>query len=378
MKRILALTLALAGLLCGCGSKAEPPRAPEAPVIEAPAPEAAAPLEETMETLPAETEPAPTEAPQVYFNPLNGEILDAPFTGRIFANTISNIPDAIPHVGVTQADILMEMYVNNSIVRCLALYTDMAPVEAIGSTRSTRLMFNMIAQHYDLVLSHAGGSSFCLDDANERGLDHFNIDSLMRQGDPLMQGTAYRDKEYKQGEHNLFGIGKGIMDYAESTGVRMTQDHDYLLTFADDGTPADGEDAPKIDITLTYATAKKNTTMEYDTELGKYVYYQYDKKMVDQITEETEAFENVIVMFAGMEGVKYSGATYQKADFLAGGEGYFACGGKIVPITWSCDSETSPFRFMTADGGQLDLGRGNTYIAICSPESQVTWGSAAE
>lgn len=371
MKRILAFTLVLVLLLSGCGSKNT--YTPDDGGNAAGGTEAAAEIEATASATEATTEPTtvPTTEPEVYFNPLNGEILDAPFTGRIFANTISNIYDALPHVGVTQADVLMEMYVNNSIVRCLALYTDIESVEAIGSTRSTRLMFNDIAEHYSLILSHAGGSSYCLGDAGDRGLAHYNIDSLMRQGDPLAQGTAYRDKEYKYGEHNLFGIGAGIKAYAEAQGVPMTLEKDYGLTFTEDGTPVDGETADTITITLTYEKSKKDTTMVYDAALDKYVYNQYDMVMADQITGETEAFTNVIVMLANISHVSYSGAKYQCADFVAGGTGYYANGGKIIPITWTCDSETSPFRFFTGDGEPLDLGMGNTYIAIATPESPV-------
>ena len=395
MKKLCIVFLALCLLLTGCGTPAptEPPTAPvetaaptqaptaaptEAPT-QAPTAEPTAPVETTPAetTAPAETTvptAAPTEAPtepQVFRNPLNGEIIDEPFTGRVFANTISNVFEALPHVGVTQADILMEMYVNNSIHRCLALYTDIESVEAIGSTRSTRLMFNDIAEHYSLVLSHAGGSSFCLGDANDRGLAHYNIDSLMRQGSELAQGVAYRDKQYKSGEHNLFGIGAGIKAYAESEGVPMTLEKDYGLTFTENGTPADGQDAASITVTLTYGKSKKDTTMEYDAEMGKYVYNQFGMVMADQITGETEAFTNVIIMLTEITDVTYSKAFYHSADFLAGGTGFFANGGKLIPITWTCDGDTEPFRFFTADGEPLDLGVGNTYIAIAPKASPV-------
>lgn len=363
MKRLLALILAMTMLLCGCGGKAEEVTT-AVPETEAPVETTAAPTTEPT-TVPT-TEPAP-----IYRNPLNGEILDEPFTGRIFANTISNIPDALPHVGVMQADMLMEMFVNGSIIRCLALYTDIESVNAIGSTRSTRLMFNDICQHLDAILTHAGGSGQCLRDATNRGVPHYNIDSLMRQPDELAQGVAYRDKQYKYGEHNLFGIGPGIKAYAEAQGVPMTLERDYGFTFTEDGTPAEGEAADKISIMITYGKSKKETIMEYNADAGKYIYNQYGKVMTDQITEELEAFTNVIVMYATIN----KNGIYHEADFLAGGTGYYANGGKIIPITWTCDGDTEPFRFMTADGLPLDLGVGNTYVAVCSAESPVTYES---
>lgn len=365
MKRIIALTLALALLLCGCGAKAETPETTAAPVQTTAAPTEAATEAATVPT----TEPEPV----VYFNPLNGEILDEPFTGRIFASTISNIRDAIPHVGVNDADILMEMFVNGSIIRCLALFTDISDVESIGSTRSTRLMFNDIAQHYDAILTHAGGSDQALADAAARGIDNFSIDTWVVS----TTGASFRDEERSRTlgwEHCLMGVGPGIMAYAESQGMALTQpaDKDYCLTFTEDGTPADGEVAEKITIELTYNGSRKETIMEYDFSLDKYVFNQYGKAMADGETGEPEAFRNVIVMYTSI----HLNGIYHEADFVAGGTGYFACGGKLIPITWTCDSEDSPFRFLTEDGQQLDLGMGNTYIAICSSESPVTWEAA--
>lgn len=369
MKKIIALTLVAALLLSGCGSKQAGTNVQKEPEVTAAAPVVteAAPTEAT-------TEPAtvPTTEPVACFDPLNGEILDAPFDGRIYASTISNIRDALPHVGVVKADVLMEMFVNGSIVRCLALFTDLSDVEALGSTRSTRLMFNNIAQHYDAILTHAGGSSQCIGDADDRGLTHYNIDSLMRQGDPLMQGTAYRDTEYKYGEHNLFAIGPGIMAYAESQGVSLTgnPEKDYGLRFTEDGTP-DGEDAKEITVILTCGSAMKDSTMRYDDALGKYVYHQFGMEMRDQITDEVEAFQNVVIMHTNisMDGI------YQVADFNAGGTGYYACGGKLIPITWTCAGDDAPFCFFHEDGTPLEFGQGNTYIAICAPESEVTWSA---
>ena len=102
MKRSIALILVLTLLLCGCGKKADAPQQAAAPAETAPVQTTAAPTTEPT------TEPTtvPTEPP-VYRNPVNGELLDAPFTGRIFANTISNLQENIPHVGAVKADVIM-------------------------------------------------------------------------------------------------------------------------------------------------------------------------------------------------------------------------------------------------------------------------------
>ena len=123
MKRVIALTLTLALLLCGCGARSAPAATPAAVPETTAAPTAEPTTEPT-----AEPTTVPTTEPEVYVNPLNGEVLDAPFTGRIFANTVSNLADNIPHVGVVKADMLIECYVNmDSVVRCLALLPTSTP-----------------------------------------------------------------------------------------------------------------------------------------------------------------------------------------------------------------------------------------------------------
>ena len=365
MKRMIALTLALVLLLCGCGGGKTQAAAPAATETQTPAA-----VETTAEpTTEATTEPTtvPTEPP-VYRNPVNGEIIDEPFTGRIFASTISNLQDNLPHVNLCKADVVFETYVNmNNVVRCLALFSNIEDVEAIGATRSTRPIFNQIAQHYDLILAHAGGSSTALNDAANRGVENFNIESW-----DVMQNvtTSYRDKEYKRTlETSLFGIGSGIKEYAEFAGFPTTLERDYGFRFTEDGVPADGVDAQTITIHMDYKQAKKDTVMVYDEELGKSAWTQYGKIMQDQISGETEAFTNVIVMSADVtnEGL------YHYADFGAGGTGYYANGGKLVPITWSCAGDKDPFLFQTEDGQELQMGVGNTYIAIIGADASVEY-----
>ena len=359
MKRKLAWLLILTLLLSGCGDRQT-------------AEETAAAVTETTAATEPETEPTtvPTEPP-VYRNPLNGEILDEPYTGRVFAHTITNTQDALPHVNAVKADILVEAYVSRGVVRCLGLYTNIGEVEAIGGTRSTRLLFNQIARIYDAVLIHGGGFGMVLEDADNKGLDHFNIDSLYRQADPLAQQVAYRDKQYKRyAPNDLFGYGPGIVEYVQSQGVRMTQPEDkqYYMNFVDDATPADGEIADEI--TIYYGFNTKNTVMKYNRATGKYEYNQYGKLMTDQITGEVEAFNNVLILDASV----YENYIYTEANFQCGGTGYFACGGKLIPITWECERSRNPFRCMTLDGEPLNFNVGNTYMAIIGMEKErVEW-----
>lgn len=165
MKKLIALLLAMSiCILCAaCGgdkadaTKGEPvlnDAETTAPVTEATEEATEAPTEEATE--------APTEAATVYTNPLTGEVLEAPITTRPVVVSISNVKEALPHRGISDADLVFEGFVNGSIVRCLAVYSDITKAESIGSIRSARPILIDIATHYDAFYAHAGGSDYTL------------------------------------------------------------------------------------------------------------------------------------------------------------------------------------------------------------------------
>ena len=49
---------------------------------------------------------------------------------------------------------------------------------------------------------------------------------------------------------------------------------------------------------------------------------------------------------------------------LDSGSGYFACGGKIIPITWEKGGHYDQLRYYTSDGKPLTLGVGKSFVCI--------------
>lgn len=367
---VIAAVLVAGMVFPGCQDAEQTPETTIAPT-QAPS---EAPTETPTET-PTE---APTEAPTEvitesdiqYFNPLTGESLDAPMENRIFAVTINNVPPALPHCGVNDADIIFELFVNDYATRGLALYSDIQNVETIGSVRSWRYNFTDIALAYDAFAAHAGGSDHVLGDVYKAGIDHFNIDTS--------DTTYYSFRDWDRHsagysrEHCLFVKGAGLYDKAVDLGVRVTQDpqKNYGLNFTEDGTPADGETANLINLTFRLDGHPKLTTMTYSEELGKYIWTQYGTTAEDVSEENIEAFENVFILRAD---TNTDSNGYHVSNVYGSGEGYYACGGKIIPILWHHENETDPFTFTLTDGTPLSQGVGNSYIAICPILSEVEW-----
>ncbi len=370
MKKLISLLLILSLILCGCGGKT--PAETTAPATEAPTtvPVTEEPTEAPT-TVPPTEEPteAPTEAPTeppVPTNPLTGEKLEAPMTSRNFAVVINNVPGAMPMHGVSKADLFFEMFVNDYATRGLAIFSDLTKVKSIGSVRSLRYNFIDLAQVYDAVVVHVGASDQVMGDLSRSGVNNVNVG----YGG---SGYYYRDQERLNAgyatEHTMMVWGAETVAYAGSREIRIDrpEDADYGLRFIEDGTPAEGETANVITIHMIHGHADKQSVMKYNPDLGKYLFHQYGYAVYDSSEKQNVCFENVIVMFCEVtnQGV------YHVADLLGSGEGFFACGGKIIPIQWNHDSETDAITFTLADGTPLELGVGSTYVAIAPLDSRV-------
>ena len=375
---VLAGMLVLAGILLGSNPRFEPAeigvKAPTEAMLETVAEQVTeVPVTEPVETFFEESTEPSTEVPEgeteygasLNRDPLTGVVLDEPFSGRIFAFPINNEEASLPHVGTHDAGIIFEMYVNGYFTRCLALYTDITQVKAIGPVRSVRKNITDICAAFDAFLCHANGGEEVMQDLEESGVDHIwvSTDEEMAYWD-----IPRRKKGYGL-DSRLFARGSGVHQYLTENNMRVLAaepNQSYGLNFVEDGTPADGEDAGKILITFRIQNTSKLSTMTYDAKLGQYVYTQYGR---DGKKDDPEKFENVFVMFAEVttEGV------YHVANLEGSGDGYYACNGKLIPIQWHHQNPTDSITFTHIDGTPLNQGVGKSYIAIVPMESSVVW-----
>ena len=331
---ILALMLVLA--LCSCGGGNE---------------ETTAPADEA------------TVADTTIRNPLNGSVLSEKYTGRVVAVTINNVSPALPHRGVGSADVYFELLINDYCTRGLALFSDVKAVDSIGSIRSTRYNFTDIALAYDTVVFHANGADGVISDMNAEGVENAAADLPIGYRDSGRNASGY------SWEHTLFATGESLYQACVDKGFRLTSpDKDYGMRFTEEGTPANGTTANEIEISFTLDGITKKTTMVYDAASDKYIYNQYGKEMIDENTGAKEGFTNVIVIHA----YSFTNGVYHIADIYGSGTGYYACGGKMIPIKWTHAEEADPFVFTLEDGSRLCQEVGNTYIAIAPSGSSLS------
>ena len=371
MKRIFAFVFALSLLLCGCGKNENPyptkstkPAETTAATTEVTVPETTQPETEPQETEPQETEPA-----EVIRHPLTGEVLGEDYSGRIVTVVINNLRDALPHYGVSLADMFFEVETEGGITRCLAVFGDVAGVGTVGPVRSTRTFFNNISQAFDAVLFHCGGSVRGRNGYS--GADGSKISGWEHVDATYVESPYYfrdMDRYNYQGynwEHTLFTTGEGIAKALEKYDYNTPRAFNSGLLFAD-VVQLGGEAAQKVTVVFR---GGKTTEFTYDADSGLYCASQYGREYVDAGNNQRMAFSNVMTLYTGQvfhHDGEYSRSYY---ELIGEGSGHLAIDGEMVAVKWSREALESPFVFTLEDGTPVTLKTGKTYIAVTSNEN---------
>ncbi len=371
MKRLFALLVAACLLLCACGTQT-----PTQPSTAATKPTTTQPTATSPTTLPT-TEPTAvpttvaTEPAVQIRHPLTGELLDEPFTGRCIAVATNNASAAQPLHGIGQADVLYEIMAEGggSVTRCLAVYSNIEDVPKVGSIRSARTYLVNLARGHNAPIVHCGGSSYA--------------NALLAQGvcddlDQMKNGAYfYRDQDRVSAgyawEHTLFASGESILNCLKARNFATESSYEIVPAFSENATP-DGETANTV--TVRFNSNGKQTELTYQEETGCYtgVQHWYNKSQAfqDQNTKEDVQFRNVFVLYTkcwqmepGVPNVAY--------ELEGSGEGYFACGGKIIPIQWHRNDLDEPMTYTLTDGTPLTQGVGKSYVAILPLNSPMSY-----
>lgn len=358
MKRIVCLFCALLLLpLAACTSEnPDPTGAPTESVSVSAVPESQEPIEPT---------PSPEPA---FYHPLTGLPCEEDLSHKKpVAVMLNNLKTALPQQGNGQADILYEIPAEGGITRMLAVYQEPEGLGLVGSVRSARQYYWEIAQGHDAVYIHAGASPEFYNTKNSQGL--FTVDGVNGYYSSRDAGMFWRDRDRIPGhhydyEHSLLTSGEAIANMlAQRELERHQEGYVYEMTFSDNAAPTDGVDASTV--TVPFSTYKTGV-FRYDAEGGVYLAEEYGEPYIDGNDGSQVAVTNLLILQAACAVVDDAGRLKVS---LTSGSGWFACGGKMIPITWEKGSASQQLRYFTAGGDPLALGRGRSYVCII-PSSQ--------
>ena len=356
MKKLFAVLLLLLVVLAACGQQVEPTPSPSPSPI--------------LQPTPVPT-PTPYSGPE---NPLTGMPIDEAWANRRpIAIMLNNIKAALPQLGISQADVIYEVLAEGGITRMLGVFQSVEDVGMIGSVRSARPYYLELALGHDAIYLHAGGSEDAYAKIKSWGVTAFDCVRGPYEGKQAESNLFWRDAERRKTmsiEHTVVTTGQAIQTYLpESTRLEHEADYKYQMSFADDGTPVEGDTANVISVPFS---SYKTGVFQYDPLQGKYLVEEYGKPYVDGNTDQQVSVTNVIVLMTSCAVIPGDDAGRLTVDLTSGGEGWFACGGKIIPIHWSKADRNSQFVYTTLDGTPITLGIGNTYVSIIPTKNNIT------
>ena len=282
----------------------------------------------------------------------------------------NNLKTALPQQGNGQADIIYELMAEGGITRMLAVYQDPSRLGLIGSVRSARQYYWEIAQGHDAVFIHAGGSPEFYNTKSSKGL--FTVDGVNGYYSSKDAGMFWRDRDRIAGhhydfEHSLLTSGEAITDMLSQRELEEHSDgYVYEMAFTDDGTPSGGSKATTVTVPFS---SYNIDVVRYDVRSGLYLVEEYGEPYIDGNDNSQVSVTNLLVLQTTY--VVQDDAGRVKVD-LSSGSGWFACGGKMVPITWEKGSADNQLRYFLEDGSALTLGRGKSYVCVIPSSRSVS------
>ena len=292
--------LAVSLIFAGCGSKDDEDATEETTeAAESTGPAMVMtqePVATTNETPVAEETDVPPDG--MVANPLTGEWIDASLENqRPIAVMIDDEKTALPHFGVSEADVIYEIMnstQNEGVTRFMALFKDYNSVKQIGSIRSTRPTNLQTAPEWNAVLCHDGGPFWNDNFYKNPFVDRFS-------------GTFSRVDNGKSREFTEYALEGDVDKNFKNTGFDKeyneyyTGEHYKFATRANPNTLdqyPDAETANKV----TLAFHHNKPWLEYNADEGVYYYYQYGDKEVDAGNGNKQVcFKNLLIQGARLE-----------------------------------------------------------------------------
>lgn len=289
--------------------------------------------------------------------------------------------DKVRHWGIDAADVVYETpLASNGTTRISALFSDHMP-EAAGPVRSARLAHAWLRQEW-----RAGFCFYGVQTAEHTNVrDEFNRLGLRTSMMILFDGSAGSGKAWKKYYDRVAGL---VSPHNAEVNVAAVQNlidpeagygavNQRPFLFRDDK-PTEGDYAEYIWIENK---VRQSVSPSYEYNVDENVYYRYvggepyyDMDLGPE--EGHQAYANVIVQRCETS-YKYGGSCpvteVAVRNGVAKGNAEIFTGGRYIAGYWMRTGMDERTVFLDADGNEIALQRGKTFIQITDNATEVTY-----
>jgi len=286
-------------------------------------------------------------------NPLSGQHVDD--AGRVRRRAVlvryGNDPQARPHAGIAQAELVMEDLMEAYwITRLTAVFLENTP-EQVGPLRSARPVNIEMLPAFDGMLVYSGAS---IGVTQLLAQNHFDLIDERNQN-----GLFYRSSQ-KSSPHNLYTNLVAVRERLRAVGWERPSNI-RGFTFSD--TPPAGQPANRVDIPLPSSSVVAWT---WDGPAGVYRRWVQGKPYTDALTGEQVGCANVIVIYAKhwkTDIVEDSLGSRAIGIALKGGERVqIFRDGQVIEGYWWRKDANQLFQFIDQAGNPIPLKPGHSWM----------------
>lgn len=359
---LLIMSMAAASM-AGCGSAEES----EEPVTEVDFADIAGNTVTEPET---QTQEESTEAESeeshegMYRSEITNEWIDESLKDqRPVAIMVDNESLALPHYGLTEADVVYEIMnstANGRITRFMAIVKDWGSITQFGSIRSTRPTNIMLAAEWNAVLCHDGGP-FYIDDW------------IAKDYSANFSGGFTRVDNGKKREYTEY-VCTGDLDEKFSNSKYSTEYNEYYPGqhyFFSDTEIELSEESGAFDCTeIELPFPHNKSRLEYNESTGTYDYYEYGEAHTDPLHDNAQlTFKNLLIQDTTFSQLDQNGyMIYNAIDSKR--SAYYITNGKAVEVIWIKPGESDITIYLDKQTGeQIELNTGKTYVALVPSDS---------
>ena len=284
------------------------------------------------------------------------KIVNLESESRPYAVMINNINVARPlQSGLQDAYIVYELIVEGGITRYMALFQDQSTAR-IGSIRSARHYYLDYALENDAIYVHHGQSDQAAADFSRLEIDRIVV------SDPK---TGWRDRSLRvSSEHTLFTSIEKLNNGLNN--LRTKREKDFLLDYSVKSLDLASKEGSKVanNVSINYSNYI-TTSYQYDSVNKVYNRFVNGNIHKDYVTGNQYTTKNIITYQVHNYDLNDgSGKGRQGIENIGSGTGYYISEGYAVPIKWSKTSRDSQTKYTYADGTEIKVNDGNTYIQI--------------
>ena len=274
-------------------------------------------------------------------------------------------PSSRPQIGLESAYMVYEVIVEGGASRIMALFKDASAIEKVGPIRSSRHYFLDFAMEHDAIYCHAGWSPKAANDISALGIN--NVNGIVGN-----DGTQfYRDNTYDNTWHNLYTNLNKVYTYAvDKKGYESTTDAVHTAYNQKDTSLSDDAQSA-TEVVLPYSTLYR-VSYKYDDKSKTYTRYIGQSEHMSQTGEALTAKNIIICSMKNYPLQDGENKDRQEVVTVSSGEGYYVTNGKAVKITWSKSARGAKTVYKLANGEELKLNPGNTYVQIMPLSSEIT------